>query len=67
MDGAPARVPQSKDFEIEILRPEDANVYRLKAEGFQENVLQIIAFRGERMVTRPQVVDARITPGERFT
>ncbi|MEZ6145491.1 MAG: hypothetical protein R3B91_08780 [Planctomycetaceae bacterium] len=57
------RVPQSKDFEIEILRPEDANVYWLKAEGFQENVLQPVAFRGERMVTRPQVVDARITPG----
>ncbi len=57
------RAPQSKDFEIETLRAEDATIYWVKAESFDSKLLQPVAWKGDRLISRRLPLDARITPG----
>lgn len=57
------RAPQRREFEIQILRPSDARLYWLEATNFHEDALQPVAWTGGRLQTRPQPLEARITPG----
>ncbi|MGD9853496.1 MAG: hypothetical protein AB7U20_00960 [Planctomycetaceae bacterium] len=57
------RAPERKEFEIRILRPTDAQLYWVEATQFREDALQPVAWTGDRMQTKPQPLEARITPG----
>ena len=57
------RAAEPREFEIEILRPTDAHIYWLEAEGFREGALPPIAWRDGRRQTRPQPLEGTINQG----
>jgi predicted esterase len=57
------RAPEPKEFEIEILRPTDAHIYWLEADGFREGALPSLAWRDGRRQTRPQPLAGTIHQG----
>ena len=56
------RAPEPQEFHIEVLRPGDASVHWLQADGFEEQALQPVNWDNGRPKSRPEVVDGKIKP-----